>query len=215
MNYDLMFDTTNKPRLLLHSCCAPCSSYCLIYMRKWFDITCFFYNPNISDEGEYRKREEELVRLVNELNNDPICVADGELVTSKPDYPILPISVIRGDFEPGLFTDAVVAAGLEECPERGERCRMCFGMRLAKTYREALSGGFDFFSTTLTISPLKDAALINEIGEKIASSDKEESPVKWLQSDFKKKNGYKISIELSRRYDLYRQNFCGCDYSRR
>ena len=220
-----MIDSIDKPRLLLHSCCAPCSSYCLVYLRKWYDVTCFYYNPNITDYEEYVKREAELERLVQALNNDYIDVENGEIVLPEKIEKdsagaFAPIKMIKGEFEAELFENAVAAAGLEKCPERGERCTMCFGMRLKKAYDVAAAGGFDFFTTTLTISPLKDARLINSIGEKIAEgmrdanlTSSDVSLPKWLYSDFKKKNGYKISIELSRRYDLYRQNYCGCKYS--
>lgn len=195
---------TDRPRLLLHSCCAPCSSYCLIYLLTHFDITCFYYNPNITDEDEYRKRVAELNRLVDILNEEYCSAASGNI----------PIKVTEGEREPEVFLQRVESAGLADCPEGGKRCEMCFGMRLAKTYEKAAGLGFDYFTTTLTISPLKDAKLINRIGYSIAEQSKNGGP-QWLPSDFKKKDGYRQSIELSRKYDLYRQNFCGCDMSRR
>lgn len=179
--------------LFLHSCCAPCSSYCLEYLCRYFLITVFYYNPNISASAEYRKRVEEQKRLIETFNRE------------KKGYPI---SVIEGDYEPDLFFERV--KGLEDCPEGGERCMVCFDLRLRRTAEEALKGGYDYFATTLTISPLKNAAKINEIGCGLA----EEYGVKWLPSDFKKKNGYKRSIELSAEYDLYRQDFCGCAFSK-
>ena len=180
-------------KLLLHSCCAPCSSYCLEYLCRYFSITVFYYNPNISASEEYRKRVEEQKRLISSYNEE------------RKGYPI---SIIEGDYEPALFFE--VAKGYESCPEGGERCLRCFDMRLRKTVEEALRGGFDYFATTLTISPLKNAAKINEIGQALS----QEYGLKWLPSDFKKKNGYKRSIELSAQYDLYRQNYCGCAFSK-
>jgi len=181
------------PGLLLHSCCAPCSSYCLEYLCKYFDITVFYYNPNISIEEEYRKRVEEQKRLIDAYNKE------------EKGYPI---SVIEGDYEPQLFFE--MAKGYETCPEGGERCFRCFDMRLRRTAELAKEQGYDYFATTLTISPLKNAAKINEIGQLLSS----EYEVSWLPSDFKKKNGYKRSIELSAEYDLYRQNYCGCAFSK-
>lgn len=186
---------TTTPRLLLHSCCAPCSSYVLEYLRQYFKITVFYYNPNISMEIEYQKRVAEQKRLIGAYNQ-----------LSDSGYPI---SVIEGDYEPEVFYAA--AKGLEECPEGGERCFACYALRLKKTAELAKKLEQDYFTTTLTISPLKNAAKLNEIGEHLA----EQYQVPWLPSDFKKKNGYKRSIELSAEYDLYRQNYCGCVYSQR
>ncbi|MBO4265959.1 MAG: epoxyqueuosine reductase QueH [Lachnospiraceae bacterium] len=191
---------TRRPRLLLHSCCAPCSSYCLVYLLPYFDITCFYCNPNITDTDEYEKRASELERLVAALN--------AEYRDSVPGFSS--INVIIGEHEPDVFLNEVKRQSLEACPEGGSRCEMCFSMRLKKTYEEAAAGGFDYFTTTLTISPLKDAQLINRIGYDIASG----GGVMWLPSDFKKKDGYKQSIELSKKYGLYRQNYCGCEYSK-
>lgn len=186
-------NTMQPPTLFLHSCCAPCSSYCLEYLCKYFAITVFYYNPNISMEEEYRKRVEEQKRLIAAYNE------------AQKGYPI---AVIEGDYEPGLFFE--MAKGYEECPEGGERCFRCFDLRLRKTAEKARAGGYDYFATTLTISPLKNAEKINEIGQQLAA----EYGVSWLPSDFKKKNGYKRSIELSAEYDLYRQDYCGCAYSK-
>ncbi len=185
-------------KLLMHSCCAPCSSYCLLYLLPCFKITCFYYNPNITDEDEYQKRIAELHRLTDTMNRE--YGSD--------------IRVIDGEYEPQKFMDAVAAGDLASCPEGGKRCGMCFGMRLSKTYELARAEGFDYFTTTLTISPLKDAQLINSIGYNLADVSKNEGPL-WLPSDFKKNDGYKKSIELSRKYDLYRQNYCGCIMSQR
>lgn len=183
----------NPPRLFLHSCCAPCSSYCLEYLCKYFAITVFYYNPNISAETEYRKRVEEQKRLIDCYNKE------------EKGYSI---EVIEGDYEPARFFE--MAKGYETCPEGGERCFRCFELRLRETAIRAKEKAYDYFATTLTISPLKNAQKINEIGIALA----EEYGVKWLPSDFKKKNGYKRSIELSAEYDLYRQDYCGCAYSK-
>lgn len=181
-------------RLLMHSCCAPCSSYVLEYLREYFRITVFYYNPNISMEPEYRKRVEEQKRLIAAYN-----------MQTEKGYPI---DVIEGDYEPMAFYE--IAKGLEQCPEGGERCFACYELRLKKTAMLAREKQFDYFSTTLTISPLKNAGKLNEIGEYLAR----EYNIPWLVSDFKKKNGYKRSIELSAEYDLYRQDYCGCIYSK-
>ncbi len=180
-------------RLFLHSCCAPCSSYCLEYLCKYFAITVFYYNPNISAELEYQKRVEEQKRLICAYNEE------------KKGYPI---TVVEGDYEPKRFFE--VAKGYESCPEGGERCFRCFDLRLRETAVRAKEGGYDYFATTLTISPLKNATKLNEIGQALSK----EYGVMWLPSDFKKKNGYKRSIELSAQYDLYRQNYCGCVFSK-
>ncbi len=184
----LLDQLTEAPRLLLHSCCAPCSSYVLEYLRQYFRITVFYYNPNISMEAEYQKR---LIDAYNQL----------------PDSGY-PISVIEGAYEPEVFYAA--AKGLEQCPEGGERCFACYELRLKKTAELAKKQAYDYFATTLTISPLKNAAKLNEIGERLAAAYQ----ISWLPSDFKKKNGYKRSIELSAEYALYRQNYCGCVYSK-
>ena len=185
---------TVTPRLLLHSCCAPCSSYVLEYLRQYFKITVFYYNPNISMEAEYQKRVTEQKRLIDAYN---------QLDSGYS------ISVIEGDYEPEIFYAA--AKGLEQCPEGGERCFACYELRLRKTAELAQELEQDYFTTTLTISPLKNAAKLNEIGESLA----QQYQMPWLPSDFKKKNGYKRSIELSAEYDLYRQNYCGCVYSQK
>lgn len=182
-----------KQTLFLHSCCAPCSSYVLEYLRRYFAITVFYYNPNISMQEEYQKRVEEQKRLIASYNKE------------QPEHEI---KIMEGDYEPGRFYE--IARGLEECPEGGERCFACYELRLRKTVEEAARGEYDFFATTLTISPLKNAPKLNEIGERLSR----EWGVKWLPSDFKKKNGYKRSIELSAEYDLYRQDYCGCVYSK-
>ena len=190
------------PTLFLHSCCAPCSSYVLEYLRQYFRITVFYYNPNITEDAEYRKRVAEQKRLIAAYNKKLT-----ELVESKQDGYL--IHVIEGDYEPQRFYE--IAKGLEQCPEGGERCFACYELRLRETAKRAQAGDFDYFTTTLSISPLKNAAKLNEIGERLAR----EYDILWLPSDFKKRDGYKRSIELSREYDLYRQDYCGCVYSRR
>lgn len=181
----------SAPTLLLHSCCAPCSSYCIEYLSQYFNITVLYYNPNIYPETEYDHRKSEQKRLIGEM---------------KTKYPV---KMLDCDFESERFYETV--KGMENCREGGDRCFKCYRLRLEKTAREALKNGFDYFTTTLTISPLKNAQKINEIGECLA----EEYGVKFLPSDFKKKNGFKRSIELSREYNLYRQNYCGCVFSKR
>lgn len=183
--------TGRVPRLFLHSCCAPCSSYCLEYLSEYFEITVFFYNPNIYPPKEYQKRVEEIKRLVKEM---PFSH---------------PVTLLEGRYEPEEFFS--MAKGLEDVPEGGERCFKCYRLRLEEAARLAAEGGYDYFTTTLTISPLKNAEKLNEIGEELSGIYQ----VPHLPSNFKKKNGYKRSIELSCQYDLYRQNYCGCVYSRR
>ena len=179
-----------RPRLLLHACCAPCSSYVLKYLTKFFEITLFFYNPNISTKAEYDKRADELKRLISEM---PL---DGG------------VSLICADYAPEEFYRA--AKGLENEPERGARCTECFKLRLSKTAELAREMDMDYFCTTLTISPHKNSALINDIGEEYAKR----FGVPFLPSDFKKKEGFKRSTQLSEQYHLYRQNYCGCAFSR-
>lgn len=179
------------PRLLLHSCCAPCSSYVLEYLSDYFEITVFYYNPNISPAEEYEKRAAEQQHLIREL-------------PAKH-----PIHLVVGAYEPERFY--AVSRGLEQVPEGGERCFRCFRLRLEEAAKMATEGGFDYFATTLTISPLKNAQKLNEIGEELSELYK----VEHLPSDFKKKNGYKRSVELSALYGLYRQNYCGCVFSKR
>ena len=179
-----------KPSLLLHSCCAPCSSYVLEYLAPYFTICDFYYNPNISPKKEYEDRKEELVRLIDEMG----------LSTQ--------VTFLEGTYQPEEFF--AMAKGLEDLPEGGERCFRCYEMRLRESAKIAKEQGAEYFATTLTISPLKNAQKLNEIGEKLA----EEYGVKYLPSDFKKKNGYKRSVELSAQYELYRQNYCGCVFSK-
>ena len=180
-----------RPKLLIHACCAPCSSYVLEYLHEYFDITLFYYNPNIYPKDEFEKRTVELNRLVPQM------------------LPSKNIHIIEGVYEPEVFFSAV--KGLELEPERGKRCEICFRLRLEKSALTAKELGMDFFTTTLSISPMKDAELLNMIGGELG----DKYGVKYLFSDFKKRGGYKRSIELSRKYSLYRQNYCGCIFSKK
>ena len=178
------------PTLFLHSCCAPCSSYVLEYLSRYFTITVFYYNPNISPASEYEERAREQERLIREMET------------------VHPVRFLCGEYRPELFYEAV--KGLEQEPEGGARCTECFKLRLLEAARLAKEGGFDCFTTTLTISPLKDADKLNEIGKKLS----DEYAISYLYSDFKKKNGYRRSCELSTEYHLYRQDYCGCPFSK-
>lgn len=177
------------PSLLLHSCCAPCSSYVLEYLSNYFYITVFYYNPNIYPESEYTKRILEQQTLIGKM---------------KGKYPV---SFIAGNYDKDRFYE--MAEGLEDIKEGGARCLKCYELRLRETARIAEEGGFEYFTTTLSISPLKNAARLNEIGIRL----EKEYQVRYLPSDFKKKNGYKRSIELSKEFGLYRQDYCGCEFS--
>ena len=181
----------SRPSLFLQACCAPCSSYVLEYLTEYFDITLFFYNPNISPSEENDLRVSELERLVGEMG-----------LSDK-------VKLINGNYEPEKFRE--ISAGLEELPEGGARCAKCYELRLKETARLAADGGYDYFCTTLSISPHKNAEWINSIGRAL----EEKYGVAWLPSDFKKRGGYKRSCELSAEYGLYRQSFCGCEFSRR
>ena len=178
------------PRLLLHSCCAPCSSNCIEVLSKYFMVTVFYYNQNISSDEEYKKRVAEQIRFIKEFDTP-----------NKVEF-------IEGDYEPDVFFKEV--KGLEKEPEGGKRCFKCYELRLRKTAELAKAEAYDYFTTTLTISPLKNSVKLNETGLKL----QEEYGVNYLLSDFKKQEGYKRSIELSKEYGLYRQNYCGCVYSR-
>lgn len=179
-----------RPRLLLHACCAPCSSYVLEYLSQRFSITLYYYNPNISPLQEYSRRLEELKRLLGKM---PL----------PSDTALLP-----APYDPARF--AAAARGLEDEREGGARCRACYALRLEQTARAAKEGGFDYFCTTLSISPLKNAEWLNELGEGFGR----QYGVPYLPSDFKKREGYKRSIVLSQQYGLYRQDYCGCAYSK-
>ena len=201
MNYQIELDriikkieaegTTKVPTLLLHSCCAPCSSYVLEYLSDYFAITVYYYNPNIYPEGEYTRRIEEQEHLITSMSLKN------------------PVKFVKGDYEPDKYYELI--KGHENDPEGGDRCAICFRLRLEEAAKLAREGGYEFFTTTLTISPHKNADKLNEIGEEVASI----YGVLFLPSDFKKRNGYKRSIELSDKYGLYRQDYCGCVFSRR
>ena len=180
-----------KKKVLLHSCCAPCSSHVITFLTNYFDITILYYNPNISPISEYKKRKEEQIRLIKSIKTK-----------NKLD-------IIDCDYDNDIYEEKI--KGYENCPERGARCTICFDLRLRKTAEIAKENNYDYFCTTLTVSPYKNSKLINEIGEKLSK----EIGVNWLYSDFKKEDGYKKSIILSKEYNLYRQNYCGCKYSKR
>lgn len=181
---------TTKKKILLHSCCAPCSSYVITYLTNYFDITILYYNPNIYPYEEYTKRKKEQIKLINEIekkNN---------------------IDIMDCDYDNELYKE--LTKGLENEPERGNRCTICYKMRMEKTAIIAKNSNYDYFCTTLSVSPYKNSFLINKIGKEL----EEKYQIKWLYSDFKKKDGYKQSIELSKKYNLYRQDYCGCIYSK-
>ena len=198
INYQIMLDSTLAqiqelayvPKLLLHSCCAPCSTYVLEYLSKYFDITVYYYNPNIFPQEEFDFRLQEQIRLANDM------------------HAARPVSVVGCNWSSDEFY--AVVAGLESEPEGGKRCEECFRLRLGKTAEYAADNGFDYFTTTLSISPHKNAQLLNALGEEIAG----QYGIKYLHSDFKKNNGYKRSCELSADFGLYRQDYCGCVYSK-
>lgn len=197
-NYQLVLESTlktiekegSRPRLLLHSCCGPCSSYVLEYLTHYFDITVFYYNPNISPASEFQHRAKEQQKLIAQM---PL---EG------------PVSCLIADYDPETFF--AMAKGRETEPEGGSRCFDCYELRLRKTAEAAKAGGYDYFTTTLSISPHKNAQILNTIGRKLA----EEYSVSYLFSDFKKKNGYRRSCVLSEEYGLYRQDYCGCPFSK-
>ena len=194
VNYDLAMTETIKkldgrPSLLLHSCCAPCSSACLERLTPFFDVTVFYFNPNITESEEYYLRLREQKKFLQEAYGDKV-------------------GIIEGRYKSAEFFD--IAKGLEKAKEGGERCYKCYSQRLKETASAAREQGFDYFCTTLSVSPYKNAEWINELGEKFAK----EYGVKFLPSDFKKRNGYRRSVELSEEYGLYRQNYCGCIYSK-
>ena len=179
------------PSLLLHSCCAPCSSYVISFLSQYFNITILYYNPNISPQEEYEKRKKEQIRLIKELKTK-----------NKLDY-------LDCDYDNELYNELI--KGYETESEGGNRCSICFKMRLEKTAKLAKENNYDYYCSTLTVSPHKNSKIINEIGETIANKHN----IKWLYSDFKKNEGFKQSITLSKKYDLYRQDYCGCIYSKK
>lgn len=197
-NYQIILNKTieeiqkngETPSLLLHSCCAPCSSYVLEYLSEYFNITVFYYNPNISPAEEFSKRAREQKRLISEMP-----------LKNK-------VSFTEGKYDCERFYE--ISKGLEHVKEGGERCFKCYRLRLEETAKAAKNGGFNYFTTTLSISPLKNAQILNAIGRELS----EIYAVPYLFSDFKKKEGYKRSCELSKTYSLYRQNYCGCVYSK-
>lgn len=194
-NYSIMCENIlnsikEKKRLLLHSCCGPCSTYVITYLTGYFDITILYYNPNIYPYDEYLKRKEEQIKVIKEIEK------------------IHNVDIMDCDYDNNLYNKLI--CGLEKEPERGKRCKVCYQMRMEKAAKLAKENNYDYFCTTLSVSPYKNANLINEIGKFL----EEKYEIKWLYSDFKKKDGYKKSIELSHKYNLYRQNYCGCIYSK-
>lgn len=198
-NYYLLFENQlnrmkekgKVPTILLHSCCAPCSSHVITFLKEYFDITIIYYNPNIYPYEEYKKRKEEQIRLLNEIKSK-----------NK-------LNIIDCDYDNNIYEKTI--KGLEQEKEGGSRCYKCFWLRLDKTAQIAKENNYDYFSTTLTISPYKNSTVINEIGKELETIYN----ITWLYSDYKKKDGYKKSIQLSKKYNLYRQNYCGCIYSKR
>lgn len=198
-NYYLLFENQlnrikekgKVPTILLHSCCAPCSSHVITFLKEYFDITIIYYNPNIYPYEEYKKRKDEQIRLLNEIKSK-----------NK-------LNIIDCDYDNNIYEKTI--KGLEKEKEGGSRCYKCFWLRLDKTAQIAKENNYDYFSTTLTISPYKNSTVINEIGKKLETIYN----ITWLYSDYKKKDGYKKSIQLSKEYNLYRQNYCGCIYSKR
>lgn len=196
MNYQLLLDETLKkligtPKLLLHACCAPCSSYVIEYLSNYFEITIFYYNPNIDTIDEFNYRYQELKRFISEYK------------TKNPVH-LVNIGYLNDDYNE-------IALGLENEPERGRRCLKCYRLRLEKSYQYAKKNHFDYVTTTLTLSPHKNSKIINEIGQELENKYQ----VPYLYSDFKKRDGYKRSIVLSKEYHLYRQDYCGCKYSKK
>lgn len=197
-------DSKSRPSLLLHACCGPCSSYVLEYLASFFDITIFYYNPNIYPKEEYERR---LTELKNLLPRFPIAFKNN-------------VKLVEQNYDPNDFYNAIDISHhpeFAEEKEKGERCRRCYEFRLKKTYEYALLHNFEYFCTTLSISPFKDAEKINEIGSLLSAInvDSSKQNPKWLFSDFKKNNGFKRSLELSKEYDLYRQQYCGCVFSKK
>lgn len=198
-NYYLLFENQlnrikekgKVPTILLHSCCAPCSSHVITFLKDYFDITIIYYNPNIYPYEEYKKRKDEQIRLLNEIKSK-----------NK-------LNIIDCDYDNNIYEETI--KGLEKEKEGGSRCYKCFWLRLDKTAQIAKENNYDYFSTTLTISPYKNSTVINEIGKELETIYN----ITWLYSDYKKKDGYKKSIQLSKEYNLYRQNYCGCIYSKR
>lgn len=187
---NILNNLDSKKKLLLHSCCGPCSSYVISYLTNYFDITILYYNPNIYPYDEYLKRKQEQIKLINEID----CSNN--------------LDIMDCDYDNDLYEKCII--GLENEPERGNRCMVCYNLRMEKTAKMAKECNYDYFCTTLSVSPYKNSEWINEIGEKLQNKYN----INWLYSDFKKKDGYKQSILLSKKYNLYRQDYCGCIYSK-
>ena len=187
---NILNNLDSKKKLLLHSCCGPCSSYVISYLTNYFDITILYYNPNIYPYDEYLKRKQEQIKLINEID----CSNN--------------LDIMDCDYDNDLYEKCII--GLENEPERGNRCMVCYNLRMEKTAKMAKECNYDYFCTTLSVSPYKNSEWINEIGETLQNKYN----VNWLYSDFKKKDGYKQSILLSKKYNLYRQDYCGCIYSK-
>lgn len=187
---EILNNLNGKKKLLLHSCCGPCSSYVISYLTKYFDITIFYYNPNIYPYDEYLKRKEEQIKLIDKISK------------------VNTVDILDCDYDNDKYNFLI--KGLENEPERGNRCKVCYLMRMEETAKTASNNGYDFFCTTLSVSPYKNSDWINQYGKEL----EEKYEVSWLYSDFKKKDGYKNSILLSNKYNLYRQNYCGCIYSK-
>ena len=194
-NIKAQIDKNAPPRLLLHACCAPCSTYCLTRLLEHFDVTLYYANDNITDRAEWEKRLREIEKLVDIVNG-------GSFTTQ----PLRRLKLVTQAFDSGRFF--AVAKGLEKEKEGGARCKNCFVLRLGDAQRYASDNGFDYFGTTLSVSPYKNSQLLNEIGLSLQTDT-----VNWLPADFKKRDGYKQSIQLSQKYNLYRQHYCGCAYS--
>ena len=188
---DILNNLNGKKKLLLHSCCGPCSSYVISYLTNYFDITILYYNPNIYPYDEYLKRKEEQIKLIKEIDKSNN------------------VDILDCDYDNENYEELI--KGLEKEPERGKRCYKCYKLRLNETALVAKENNFDYFATTLTLSPYKNSNWVNEIGEEL----QKEYSINYLYSDFKKKNGYKRSIELSKIYNLYRQDYCGCIFSQK
>ena len=187
---NILNNLDGKKKLLLHSCCGPCSSYVISYLTNYFDITILYYNPNIYPYDEYLKRKQEQIKLINEID----CSNN--------------LDIMDCDYDNDLYEKCII--GLENEPERGNRCMVCYNLRMEKTAKMAKECNYDYFCTTLSVSPYKNSEWINEIGETLQNKYN----INWLYSDFKKKDGYKQSILLSKKYNLYRQDYCGCIYSK-
>ena len=203
---DTIKQSGKKATLLLHSCCAPCSSHVLTVLQRYYDITIFFYNPNIYPEEEFALRKAELLKLIDILNKETLEKEKTNAFEDKV-FHETPINFAIVPYNPKEFYDVI--GGYEKALEGSPRCYLCYTLRLEKTAKYAFENGFDYFCTTLTVSPYKNAFWLNEAGKLISK----QYNIKFLQSDFKKNDGYKHSLELSEKYGLYRQHYCGCEFS--